>query len=308
MSITAINQKHPLVKITVPVNLSENQGDILKNYHFNEEPIRINAYFSPDAALHQQSITLTMSLIEKDLSVTDTEIFYGRILEENPSTQTASVYIFNSYDHILTQIYQQRFTKAPIYDQLGGQILTIKKDLCQIITMDDLVESYQKRYTHHTTPNNFTVAKNLQEYIANHQKQIHLAYRLGLFRSNEHIEIDTNTCIAFTDQTINLAPEENLTLQDFLQQKPDSLTVEEFTESILEDQGVETTIDEYLTQISNGPYKDYLKIKMINDFDEKIYFTIFPTDPYLSDFDEIVSEKWVKDIQEWLENVLAQLK
>lgn len=308
MSITAINQKHPLVKITVPVNLSENQGDILKNYHFNEEPIRINAYFSPDAALHQQSITLTIGLIEKDLSVTDTEIFYGRILEENPSTQTASVYIFNSYDHLLRQIHQQRFAKAPIHYQLGGQILTIKKDLCQMITMDNLVESYQKRYTHRTTPNNFTVAKNLQEYITNHQKQIHLAYRLGLFRSNEHIEIDTNTCIAFTDQTINLAPEENLTLQDFLQQKPDSLTVEEFTESILEDQDVETTIDDYLTDLSYEMHKDYLIIKMTNNLDEKIYFTIFPTDPYLSDFDEIVSEKWVKDIQEWLENVLAQLK
>ena len=237
----------------------------------------------------------------------DKEIFYGRILEENSSTQTASVYIFNSFDHILTQIYQQHFAKAPIYDQLGGQILTIKKDLCQIITMDDLIKTYQKRYIHRTTPNNFTVAKKLQDFIARNQKKIHLAYRLGFFRSSKQIKVDSNTCVAFTDQTYNLTPEENLTLEDFLQNKPDSLTVEEFIEQMLEDEDVDTDIDKFLTQISNGPYKNYLKIKMINDFDEETFLTIFPTDPYLSDFDEIMSQACAKEIQTWLENVLSQL-
>lgn len=310
MNIADINQKHPLVRITIPVSVSDDHGNILKNYHFSDEPIKINAYLSPDATLHQQSTNITIKgLIEKDMSVTDTETFYGRILEENPSNQTASVYIFSSYDHILTQIHQQRFVKAPIYEQLGGHTVTVKKEDCQIITMEELVNMYQERYRHRTAPNNFTVTKDLQEMIASHQKQIHLAYRLGLFQSNEPvIEIDTNTCIAFTDETINLAPEENLTLQDFLQQKPDSLTVEEFTESILEDQDVETTINEFLTDLSHGLHKDYLIIKMTNNLGEKIYFTIFPTDPYLSDFDEITSEEWAKNIQEWLENVLAQLK
>ena len=61
MNITTINQKYPLVRITVPVSLIKSDKGLLKEYHFTENPLRFDPYLSHDAALHQQSANITLA-------------------------------------------------------------------------------------------------------------------------------------------------------------------------------------------------------------------------------------------------------
>ena len=157
----------------------------------------------------------------------------------------------------------------------------------------------------------------MQEFINDYQKEIHIAYRLGLFtknlkesvHNNFEFETDSTPSELLSSNAITTNPDKNLTLEDFLRNKPDSMSVEEFLEDLLEDTDYDkASIANYLDLINDPSINDYLTIKMTNkETNDRVSFTIFVTEPYNSDLDEITSEEIADEIIAWLANVIRDV-
>lgn len=307
-----------LIEINVPVSLVRYSETIYKKYHFTENPLHFDAFLSTDALMHQPSTKLAIAAVENNLNETDTETFYGRLLRENTSSNTVTVHLFSTFTHPLKQIYQENYAIESINlsDSLGNRAIQVNRDICHEITMDELLARYSSKNYVHKTPNNFTVAKNLQEFINDYQKEIHIAYRLGLFtknlkesvHNNFEFETDNASSELLSSNAITTNPDKNLTLEDFLRNKPDSMSVEEFLDDLLEDTDYGTAIHDYLDLINDPCINDYLTIKMTNkETNDSVSFTIFVTEPYNSDLDEITSEEITDETIAWLANVIGDV-
>ena len=305
-----------LIEINVPISLVRYSKTIYKKYHFTENPLHFDAFLSTDALMHQPSAKLAIATVENNLDETDTETFYGRLLRENTSSNTMTVHLFSAFTHPLKQIYQENYAIESINlsDSLGNRAIQVNRNICHEITMDELLKQYYSRNYVHKTPNNFTVAKNLQKFINDYQQEIHIAYRLGLFtknlkesvHNNFEFETDSTSSELLSSNAITTNPDKNLTLEDFLQNKPDSMSVEEFLDDLLKDTDYDqTSITDYLDIINDPNINDYLTIKMTNkETNDSISFTIFVTEPYNSDLDEINSKEIADEIIAWLAKVL----
>lgn len=304
-----------LIEINVPVSLVRYSETIYKKYHFTENPLHFDAFLSTDALMHQPSAKLAIAAVENNFSETDTETFYGRLLRENTSSNTVTVHLFSALTYPLKQIHQENYAVESINlsDSLGNRAIQINRDICHEITMDELLARYSSKNYVRETPNNFTVAKNLQEFINDYQKEIHIAYRLGLFTKNlkesvhNNFEFETDSAPSelLSSNAITTNPDKNLTLEDFLRNKPDSISVEEFLEDLLEDTDYGMAINDYLDLINDPSINDYLTITMTNkETNDRISFTIFVTEPYNSDLDEITSEEIAEEIIAWISNVI----
>lgn len=307
-----------LIEINVPVSLVRYSETIYKKYHFTENPLHFDAFLSTDALMHQPSAKLAIAAVENNLDETDTETFYGRLLRENTSSNTVTVHLFSAFTHPLKQIYQENYAVESINlsDSLGNRAIQVNRDICHEITMDELLALYSSKNYVRKTPNNFTVAKNLQEFINDYQKEIHIAYRLGLFTKNlkesvhNNFEFETDSAPSelLSSNAITTNPDKNLTLEDFLRNKPDSMSVEEFLEDLLEDTDYRTSINDYLDLINDPSINDYLTIKMTNkETNDSISFTIFVTEPYNSDLDEITSEEIADEAIAWIAKVINDI-
>lgn len=307
-----------LIEINVPVSLVRYSETIYKKYHFAENPLHFDAFLSTDALMHQPSTKLAIAAVENNLNETDTETFYGRLLREDTSSNTVTVHLFSAFTHPLKQIYQENYAVESINlsDSLGNRAIQVNKNICQEITMDELLAQYSSKNYVRKTPNNFTVAKNLQEFINDYQKEIHIAYRLGLFtknlkesvHNNFEFETDSTPSELLSSNAITTNPDKNLTLEDFLRNKPDSMSVEEFLEDLLEDTDYGMAINDYLDLINNPSINDYLTIKMTNkETNDSVSFTIFVTEPYNSDLDEITSEEIADEAITWLAKVISDV-
>lgn len=313
--MTYINE-FALIEINVPVSLVRYSETIYKKYYFTENPLHFDAFLSTDALMHQPSTKLAIASLENNLDETDTETFYERLLREDTSSNIATVHLFSALTHPLKQIYQENYAVESINlsDSLGNRAIQVNRNICHEITMDELLTRYSSRNYVHKTPNNFTVAKNLQKFINDYQQEIHIAYRLGLFtknlkesvHNNFEFETDSTSSELLSSNTITTNPDKNLTLENFLQNKPDSMSVEEFLDDLLKDTDYDqTSITDYLDIINDPNINDYLTIKMTNkETNDSISFTIFVTDPYNSDLDEIDSEEIAEEIIAWLAKVL----
>lgn len=304
-----------LIEINVPVSLVRYSETIYKKYHFTEQPLHFDAFLSTDALMHQPSAKLAIAAVENNFNETDTETFYGRLLRENTSSNTVTVHLFSAFTHPLKQIHQENYAVESINlsDSLGNRAIQVNRDICHEITMDELLARYSSKNYVRKTPNNFTVAKNLQEFINDYQKEIHIAYRLGLFTKNlkesvhNNFEFETDSAPSelLSSNAITTNPDKNLTLDDFLRNKPDSMSVEEFLDELLEDTDYGTAIHDYLDLINDPSINDYLTIKMTNkETNDSVSFTIFVTEPYNSDLDEITSEEIADEAIAWLSNVI----
>lgn len=307
-----------LIEINVPVSLVRYSETIYKKYHFTENPLHFDAFLSTDALMHQPSAKLAIAAVENNFSETDTETFYGRLLRENTSSNTVTVHLFSTFTHPLKQIYQENYAVESINlsDSLGNRAIQVNRDICHEITMDELLARYSSKNYVRKTPNNFTVAKNLQEFINDYQKEIHIAYRLGLFTKNlkesvhNNFEFETDSAPSelLSSNAITTNTDKNLTLEDFLRNKPDSMSVEEFLEDLLEDTDYRTSINDYLDLINDPSINDYLTIKMTNkETNDSISFTIFVTEPYNSDLDEITSEEIADEAIAWIAKVINDI-
>lgn len=307
-----------LIEINVPVSLVRYSETIYKKYHFTEQPLHFDAFLSTDALMHQPSAKLAIASVENNLDETDTETFYGRLLHENTSSNTVTVHLFSSLTHPLKQIYQENYAVESINlsDSLGNRAIQVNRDICHEITMDELLARYSSRKYVRETPNNFTVAKNLQEFINDYQKEIHIAYRLGLFTKNlkesvhNNFEFETDSAPSklLSSNAITTNPDKNLTLEDFLRNKPDSMSVEKFLDDLLEDTDYGMAINDYLDRINDPSINDYLTITMTNkETNDCISFTIFVTEPYNSDLDEITSEKIADEAITWISKVIGDV-
>ncbi len=308
-----------LIEINVPVSLVRYSETIYKKYYFTENPLHFDAFLSTDALMHQPSAKLAIAAVENNLDETDTETFYGRLLRENTSSNTVTVHLFSTFTHPLKQIYQENYAVESINlsDSLGNRAIQVNRDICHEITMDELLALYSSKNYVRETPNNFTVTKNLQEFINDYQKEIHIAYRLGLFTKNlkesvhNNFEFETDSALSelLSSNAITTNPDKNLTLEDFLRNKPDSMSVEEFLDELLEDTDYEkTAINDYLDRINDPSINDYLTITMTNkETNDRVSFTIFVTEPYNSDLDEITSEEIAEEIIKWLANVINNI-
>lgn len=308
-----------LIEINVPVSLARYSETIYKKYHFTEPPLHFDAFLSTDALLHQPSAKLAIAAVENNLDETDIETFYGRLLRENTSSNTVTVHLFSAFTHPLKQIHQENYAVESINlsDSLGNRAIQINRDICHEITMDELLARYSSKNYVRETPNNFTVAKNLQEFINDYQKEIHIAYRLGLFTKNlkesvhNNFEFETDSAPSelLSSNAITTNPDKNLTLEDFLRNKPDSMSVEEFLDKLLEDTDYDrASIANYLDLINDPSINDYLTIKMTNkETNDSVSFTIFVTEPYNSDLDEITSEEIADETIAWLANVIRDV-
>lgn len=310
--------EYPLIEINVPVSLARYSETIYKKYHFTEQPLRFDAFLSTDALMHQPSAKLAIAAVTDNVNETDTETFYGRLVREDTSSNIVTVHLFNSLTHPLKQIYQENFCIESINlsDSLGNRAIQINKNICQEITMDELLARYSSKNYVRETPNNFTVAKNLQEFIDDYQKEIHIAYRLGLFTKNlkesvhNNFEFETDSAPSelLSSKAITIYPYKNLTLDDFLRNKPDSMSVEKFLDDLLEDTDAGMSIDDYLNSINDPSINDYLTITMTNkETNDRVSFTIFVTEPYNSDLDEINSKEIADEIIKWLTNVIRNV-
>ena len=68
------------------------------------------------------------------------------------------------------------------------------------------------------------------------------------------------------------------------------------------------SIDDYLDRINDPSINDYLTIKMTNkETNDSVSFTIFVTEPYNSDLDEITSEEIADEAIAWLANVIRDV-
>lgn len=304
-----------LIEINVPVSLVRYSETIYKKYHFTENPLHFDAFLSTDALMHQPSAKLAIAAVENNFSETDTETFYGRLLRENTSSNTVTVHLFSTFTHPLKQIHQENYAIESINlsDSLGNRAIQVNRDICHEITADELLARYSSKNYVRETPNNFTVAKNLQEFVNDYQKEIHIAYRLGLFTKNlkesvhNNFEFETDSAPSelLSSNAITTNPDKNLTLDDFLRNKPDSMSVEEFLEDLLEDTDYGMAINDYLDRINDPCINDYLTIKMTNkETNDSVSFTIFVTEPYNSDLDEITSEEIAEEIIAWIANVI----
>lgn len=308
-----------LIEINVPVSLVRYSETIYKKYYFTENPLHFDAFLSTDALMHQPSAKLAIAAVENNLDETDTETFYGRLLRENTSSNTVTVHLFSTFTHPLKQIYQENYAVESINlsDSLGNRAIQVNRDICHEITMDELLARYSSKNYVRKTPNNFTVAKNLQEFINDYQKEIHIAYRLGLFTKNlkesvhNNFEFETDSAPSelLSSNAITIYPDKNLTLDDFLRNKPDSMSVEEFLDELLEDTDYDrASIANYLDLINDPNINDYLTIKMTNkETNDSVSFTIFVTEPYNSDLDEINSKEIAEEIIKWLANVINNI-
>lgn len=308
-----------LIEINVPVSLVRYSETIYKKYHFAENPLHFDAFLSTDALMHQPSAKLAIVAVENNLDETDTETFYGRLLREDTSSNTVTVHLFSAFTHPLKQIYQENYAVESINlsDSLGNRAIQVNKNICQEITMDELLAQYSSKNYVRKTPNNFTVAKNLQEFINDYQKEIHIVYRLGLFtknlkesvHNNFEFETDSTPSELLSSNAITTNPDKNLTLEDFLRNKPDSMSVEEFLDELLEDTDYDrASIANYLDLINDPSINDYLTIKMTNkETNDSVSFTIFVTEPYNSDLDEITSEEIADEIIAWLAKVISDV-
>lgn len=307
-----------LIEINVPVSLVRYSETIYKKYHFTENPLHFDAFLSTDALMHQPSAKLAIASLENNLDETDTETFYGRLLREDTSSNILTVHLFSAFTHPLKQIYQENYAVESINlsDSLGNRAIQVNKNICQEITMDELLARYSSKNYVRETPNNFTVAKNLQEFINDYQKEIHIAYRLGLFtknlkesvQNNFEFETDSAPSELLSSNAITTNPDKNLTLEDFLRNKPDSMSVEEFLEDLLEDTDYGMAINDYLDRINDPCINDYLTIKMTNkETNDSVSFTIFVTEPYNSDLDEINSKEIADEAIAWLANVIRDV-
>lgn len=308
-----------LIEINVPVSLVRYSETIYKKYHFAENPLHFDAFLSTDALMHQPSTKLAIVAVENNLDETDTETFYGRLLREDTSSNTVTVHLFSAFTHPLKQIYQENYAVESINlsDSLGNRAIQVNKNICQEITMDELLAQYSSKNYVHETPNNFTVAKNLQEFINDYQKEIHIAYRLGLFTKNlkesvhNNFEFETDSAPSelLSNNAITTNPDKNLTLEDFLRNKPDSMSVEKFLDELLEDTDYDrASIANYLDLINDPSINDYLTIKMTNkETNDSVSFTIFVTEPYNSNLDEINSEEIADEIIAWLAKVISDV-
>ena len=311
--------EYPLIEINVPVSLVQYSETIYKKYHFTENPLHFDAFLSTDALLHQPSAKLAIASLENNLDETDIETFYGRLLRENTSSNTVTVHLFSAFTHPLKQIHQENYAVESINlsDSLGNRAIQINRDICHEITMDELLARYSSKNYVRKTPNNFTVTKNLQEFINDYQKEIHIAYRLGLFTKNlkesvhNNFEFETDSALSelLSSNAITTNPDKNLTLEDFLRNKPDSMSVEEFLDELLEDTDYDrASIANYLDLINDPSINDYLTIKMTNkETNDSVSFTIFVTEPYNSDLDEITSEEIADETIKWLANVIRDV-
>lgn len=308
-----------LIEINVPVSLVRYSETIYKKYHFTENPLHFDAFLSTDALMHQPSAKLAIASLENNLNETDIETFYGRLLRENTSSNTVTAHLFSAFTHPLKQIHQENYAVESINlsDSLGNRAIQINRDICHEITMDELLARYSSKNYVRETPNNFTVAKNLQEFINDYQKEIHIAYRLGLFTKNlkesvhNNFEFETDSALSelLSSNAITTNPDKNLTLEDFLRNKPDSMSVEEFLDELLEDTDYDrASIANYLDLINDPSINDYLTIKMTNkETNDSISFTIFVTEPYNSDLDEINSKEIADEAIAWLANVINNI-
>lgn len=307
-----------LIEINVPVSLVRYSETIYKKYHFTEQPLHFDAFLSTDALMHQPSAKLAIASVENNFSETDTETFYGRLLRENISSNTVTVHLFSAFTHPLKQIYQENYAVESINlsDSLGNRAIQVNRDICHEITMDELLARYSSKNYVRKTPNNFTVAKNLQEFINDYQKEIHIAYRLGLFTKNlkesvhNNFEFETDSAPSelLSSNAITTNPDKNLTLEDFLRNKPDSMSVEEFLDDLLEDTDAGMSIDDYLDRINDPSINDYLTITMTNkETNDSVSFTIFVTEPYNSDLDEITSEEIADEAIAWISKVIGDV-
>lgn len=309
----------PLIEINVPVSLVRYSEKIYKKYHFTETPLRFDAFLSTEALLHQPSAKLAIAAVENNVNETDTETFYGRLLREDTSSNIVTVHLFSALTHPLKQIYQENYAieSISLSESLGNRAIQVNRNLCHEITMGQLLARYSSKNYVHETPNNFTVAKNLQEFIVEYQKEIHIAYRLGLFtknlkesvHNNFEFEVDSDSSELLSSKAITIYPYRNLTLEDFLQNKPDSMSVEKFLDDFLEDTDYDkTSINNYLDSINDPSINDYLTITMTNkETNDSVSFTIFVTDPYNSDLDGITSEEIADEIIKWLTNVIRDV-
>lgn len=316
--MTYINE-FALIEINVPVSLVRYSETIYKKYYFTENPLHFDAFLSTDALMHQPSAKLAIASLENNLDETDTETFYGRLLRENTSSNTVTVHLFSAFTHPLKQIHQENYAVESINlsDSLGNRAIQINRDICHEITMDELLARYSSKNYVRETPNNFTVAKNLQEFINDYQKEIHIAYRLGLFTKNlkesvhNNFEFETDSALSelLSSNAITTNPDKNLTLEDFLRNKPDSMSVEEFLDELLEDTDYDrASIANYLDLINDPSINDYLTIKMTNkETNDSVSFTIFVTEPYNSDLDEINSKEIADEAIAWLAKVIGDV-
>lgn len=308
-----------LIEINVPVSLVRYSETIYKKYHFTEQPLHFDAFLSTDALMHQPSAKLAIAAVENNFSETDTETFYGRLLREDTSSNILTVHLFSSLTHPLKQIHQENYAVESINlsDSLGNRAIQVNRNICHEITADELLARYSSKNYVRKTPNNFTVAKNLQEFIDDYQKEIHIAYRLGLFTKNlkesvhNNFEFETDSAPSelLSSNAITTNPDKNLTLDDFLRNKPDSISVEKFLEDLLEDTDYDkASIANYLDLINDPSINDYLTIKMTNkETNDSVSFTIFVTEPYNSDLDEITSEEITDEAIAWLANVIGDV-
>lgn len=307
-----------LIEINVPVSLARYSETIYKIYHFTEQPLRFDAFLSTDALMHQPSAKLAIAAVENNINETDTETFYGRLLREDTSSNTVTVHLFSAFTHPLKQIYQENYAVESINlsESLGNRAIQVNRNLCHEITMDELLARYSSKNYVHETPNNFTVAKNLQEFINDYQKEIHIAYRLGLFtknlkesvHNNFEFKVDSAPSELLSSKAITIYPYKNLTLDDFLRNKPDSMSVEKFLDDLLEDTDAGMSIDDYLDSINDPSINDYFTITMTNkETNDRVSFTIFVTEPYNSDLDEITSKEIAEEIITWLANVIRDV-
>lgn len=315
--MTYINE-FALIEINVPVSLVRYSETIYKKYYFTENPLHFDAFLSTDALMHQPSAKLAIAAVENNLDETDTETFYGRLLRENTSSNTVTVHLFSTFTHPLRQIYQENYAVESINlsDSLGNRAIQVNRNICHEITMDELLARYSSKNYVRETPNNFNVAKNLQEFINDYQKEIHIAYRLGLFtknlkesvHNNFEFETDSTPSELLSSNAITTNPDRNLTLEDFLRNKPDSMSVEEFLDELLEDTDYGTSINSYLDLINDPCINDYLTITMTNkETNDSVSFTIFVTEPYNSDLDEITSEEIADEAIAWLAKVIRDV-
>ena len=139
--------EYPLIEINVPVSLVQYSETIYKKYHFTENPLHFDAFLSTDALLHQPSAKLAIASLENNVSETDTETFYGRLLRENTSSNIATVHLFSALTHPLKQIYQENYAVESINlsDSLGNRAIQINRDICHEITMDELLARYSSK-------------------------------------------------------------------------------------------------------------------------------------------------------------------
>lgn len=187
-----------------------------------------------------------------------------------------------------------------LFKSLRNCAIHINRNIYHEITADELLARYSSKKYVRKTPNNFTVTKNLQEFINDYQKEIHIAHQLNFFtknlkesvHNNFEFKTDSTPSELLSSKAITTNPYRNLTLDDFLQNKPDSMSVEEFLKDLLEDTDYGMSINDYLDRINDPYINDYFTIKMTNkETNDSISFTIFVTEPYNSNLYEINSEE-----------------